>query len=96
MKNWDYLQKGDIVDIIAPASQTGQHSLDEGARWLKSLGLVPRMQTGIIQGDVFFAAKKEVQLEQLKNAIYSDSKAIWCVRGGYGSMRLIPHLQKLN
>jgi muramoyltetrapeptide carboxypeptidase len=50
----------------------------------------------LIQTDLFFAAPLPVQLKHLKEAIYSDSKAIWCLRGGYGSMRLIPHLEKLK
>lgn len=96
MKRWEFLRPGDIVDIVAPASHTAQISLDQGAAWLESLKLIPRMQPGIIQGDVFFAAPLKIQLEQFKDALYSDSKAIWCVRGGYGSLRLIPYLQKLK
>lgn len=96
MKKWEFLRRGDFVDIIAPASHTSQVNLDLGAEWISSLGLVPRWRAGIIQGDVFFAAPLKVQLEQLKEALYSDSKAIWCIRGGYGSMRLIPHLRKLK
>lgn len=95
-KKWDFLKPGDIVDVIAPASHCPPENLLQGCQWLESLGLIPRVPPEIIVGDVFFASPLEVQLKHLKDALYSDSKAIWCVRGGYGSMRLIPYLKKLR
>lgn len=93
---WQFLEKNDIVDIVAPASNSPLDRMDDGIEWVRRVGLIPRMQEGMINTDVFFAAPLKTQLEQLKYAIYSDSKAIWCLRGGYGSMRLIPHLLKLK
>jgi muramoyltetrapeptide carboxypeptidase len=93
---WSYLQKNDVVDIIAPASNAPTNKLEDGISWVKSIGLVPHVPKDIVRTDIFFAAPLETQLEHLKNALYSDSKAIWCLRGGYGSMRLIPHLLKLR
>lgn len=96
MKRWSYLEPGDTVDIIAPASHTSQLALDSGVAWLRSLGLIPRMRKGLIKGDLFFASDLEFQKKDLLEALHSDSKAIWCVRGGYGSMRLIPMLSKMK
>ena len=93
-KSWTYLKPGDRVDIIAPASHSPR--LEAGIRWIESTGLIPLVPHDIIKTDLFFAAPLEVQLEHLKDALYSDSKAIWCLRGGYGSMRLIPYLLKLK
>lgn len=95
-KSWSFIQKKDLVDVIAPASHSGPEKLAEGVQWLESIGLRAHVPEHIIKTDLFFAAPLEVQLEHLKQAIYSDSKAIWCLRGGYGSMRLIPHLLKLR
>lgn len=93
---WSFLRKNDIVDVIAPASHSPIDRLESGIQWLSDVGLVPRIPHDIISTDVFFAAPLEVQLQHLTEAIYSDSKAIWCLRGGYGSMRLIPALKKLK
>lgn len=93
---WSYLKKNDIVDIIAPASHSPTNRLEEGIRWVENAGLIPRVPSDIIKTDLFFAAPLEVQLQHLTAALYSDSKAIWCLRGGYGSMRLIPHLLKMK
>ncbi len=93
---WDYLNKGDVVDIVAPASHSPDMKLESGCQWLESIGLVPHIPKNLIKPDAFFASSLENQFEQLKAALYSDSKAIWCLRGGYGSMRLVPLLKKLR
>ena len=91
---WSFLNKNDVVDIIAPASHSPK--LEDGVEWIRSIGLIPHVPKDINKTDLFFAAPLEVQLQHFKEALYSDSKAIWCLRGGYGSMRLIPHLAKLR
>lgn len=96
MRHWFYLKPHDIVDVIAPASTCPEDKMLAGLEWLRSIGLIPRVQPDICKTDIFFASTLENQIEHLKEAIYSDSKAIWCLRGGYGSMRLIPFLQKLK
>ena len=93
---WSLLKPRDTVDIIAPASQSTADKLTDGIKWIEAIGLTPRVPHDIIKTDLFFASNLETQIEHLKKAIYSDSKAIWCLRGGYGSMRLIPHLLKLK
>ena len=93
---WSLLKPSDTVDIIAPASQSTEEKLSDGVKWIQSIGLTPRVPKDIIKTDLYFAARLETQIEHLKNALYSESKAIWCLRGGYGSMRLIPHLAKLK
>ena len=95
-KSWSYLRPNDIVDIIAPASHSPADKLQRGLDWIRSVGLIPHVPEDLIKTDLFFAAPLELQLDQLKRALYSDSKAIWCLRGGYGSMRLVPHLAKLK
>lgn len=95
-KTWSFLKPQDVVDIIAPASYSPQEKFENGIEWLKHIGLTPNVPKDIIKPDLFFAAPLEIQFKHLREAIYSDSKAIWCLRGGYGSMRLIPLIQKLK
>lgn len=94
MKNWSPLSSGDIIDVIAPASPCPRESLEEGVRWIMEHGFTARVHPGIIKGDVFFAAPLKEQLEMMKEAVYSDSKMLWSLRGGYGSMRLLPSMEK--
>lgn len=95
-KHWSFLKPGDTVDIIAPASHCPPEKLQEGIEFLKSLGLVPRVPEDLIGGEVYLASPLKIQLKHFKAALKSDSKAIWCLRGGYGSMRLVPFLKKIS
>ncbi|MBA2404620.1 MAG: LD-carboxypeptidase [Bdellovibrionales bacterium] len=92
---WRPLQPNDSVEIIAPASASTEDKFTNGLQWLEKNQLLPRYPLNMVQTDLFFAAPLEQQWEHFKEALYSDAKVIWCLRGGYGSMRLIPLLEKL-
>ena len=93
---WETLTPNDIVEIVAPASASTEEKIYHGLTWLKNIGLVPQYPNNMIQTDLYFAAPLDQQWEHFKKALYSDAKVIWCLRGGYGSMRLIPLLEKLT
>ena len=93
---WEPFLLNDTIDIVAPASASNEDKLHQGLTWLKKNGLNSRVPKNLIDKDVFFASTLENQWEQFKAALDSDSKAIWCLRGGYGSMRLIPLLEKIT
>jgi muramoyltetrapeptide carboxypeptidase len=90
------LQPGDIVDVVAPASRCSPQELKAGVAFLKSLGLRPRVPHNLFdRKSVLFANTDEQRLSQLKKAVYApDSKMIWCIRGGYGCLRLMPSVRR--
>ncbi|MBX3021293.1 MAG: LD-carboxypeptidase [Bdellovibrionales bacterium] len=91
------LQEGDIVDIVAPASRCSNLELRNGLKALRALGLVPRVPKNLFAPSLLFANSDAVRLRQLQAALKApDSKMIWCVRGGYGSLRLLPALHKMS
>jgi muramoyltetrapeptide carboxypeptidase len=97
MKAWKALKAGDIVDVVAPASACKPAELQKGIEFLKSLGLNPRVPKDLFRNVPLFSNTDAYRFEHLKNAILAkDSKVIWCTRGGYGSLRLLPLLQKLK
>jgi muramoyltetrapeptide carboxypeptidase len=100
VKEWLRLKEGDIIDVIAPASApkgSQQHKSIEAAKnFITKLGYIPRIREDIFDVDVFCANTVNYRSEALIEAICSDSKAIWCIRGGYGSAMLIPALQELE
>lgn len=92
-----FLKKGDIIDIIAPASACSEEHFRMGVKWIESMGFKPRFNEHILKPDLYLSNSDEFRFQDLKKALYAkDSKAIWCLRGGYGSFRLWPNLQKLS
>lgn len=92
---WPTLQRGDLIDVIAPASRTTGEELYNGLKFLEACGFKIRASKAIFGDDVICANTDEERLFQLKHALYSpDSKAVWCVRGGYGAIRLSAHIAK--
>lgn len=95
-----HLKKGDIVDVIAPASSISKIEMAQITQFLTKKGLKARFfdEKGLLLGknvkNLFprFSAKKRA--EQLIKALENqDSKAVWCARGGYGSTELLNFLQ---
>lgn len=96
-KGWAPLEKGDLVEIIAPGSSCHIDGLNGGLKFLESWGLTPKLPHKMFDKDVICSNTDENRFGQLKEALLAeDSKAVWCVRGGYGSNRLIPELVKLK
>ncbi len=92
-----YLQEGDIVDVVAPGFKSTKEELVGAIRFLESWGLVPRYDKKIFSKHFLFSSPTPERTRQLRNAILSeDSKVIWCMRGGYGSIRLLPFLDKIK
>ena len=84
------LLKGDKVGIVAPARFVGQESYDAICSTIESYGYKPvrglttRLEHGI------FAGTDSERAADLQQMIDDDSiRAIFCVRGGYGCVRMV-------
>ena len=98
MQKWEYLKEGDLIDVIAPSSGA-KVNLEEIKSFIESLGFRARINEDVFssKGDPFHANDDASRFSQLRDALYAkDSKAIWCIRGGYGSSKLIDNLAKLE
>lgn len=97
MAHWKFLQENDIIDVVAPGYPSKPHEVDGARDFLLKWKLVPRIPKGLIKPHFLHANEDELRFEFLKNSIESkDSRVIWCLRGGYGSNRLLPMLAKLK
>ena len=88
------LRPGDAIAVVAPASppRSPEH-LERGIAHLKGLGY--RVETGRPEAgpEGYLAAPDDVRLHLLNEALRRpDVKAIFCVRGGYGTLRLLPEI----
>lgn len=94
---WKGLKAGDLVDVVAPASKGPMEELEEGVKTLESWGLRVRIQPHLYSPHLLHSNSDLERWTQLKSALLNkESSAIWCVRGGYGSMKLLPKLSKLK
>ena len=95
MRSWKPLQKGDLVDLLAPGYPVEKERIEAGVHILKTWGLRVRQAPDLIKPFHFHAQTDEKRLASLLKILAArDSQAAWCVRGGYGSNRLIPGLLK--
>ena len=89
----DRLRRGDRVRLIAPASPFESGVFRAGQRMLEGLGLIPVVSRGEFVRDGFLAGSDWHRADQLTQALQEEStKAVWCIRGGYGTARLLPLL----
>ncbi len=94
---WAALKKGDIVDVIAPGFCPTDDEVEAGVQFLESWDLVPRLPHDLFGADVIASNTDEKRLKHLSHALLAkDSSAVWCLRGGYGAIRLVPGLLKLK
>lgn len=92
----DYLKPQDKVAILAPAGRVFQEELEENLNFLKSLDLIPILGENLFQ-DFFegyhYAGNPEQRIADFQQALDNpEIKAIWCARGGYGSVLLLDNL----
>jgi muramoyltetrapeptide carboxypeptidase len=88
------LQPGDAVSVVAPSGPFDRPSFEKGVEVLRSFGLRPLFDERLFAKQRYLAGPDSQRLELLEAAIADPtSKAIWCARGGYGAMRLLPSLR---
>lgn len=90
------IQAGDIIEIIAPSKSPPKASIKAAEKLITSWGLTPQIAQNITGKDVMFNNNDHDRLTQLTEALHNPhSKVIWCIKGGYGNIRLMPELYKI-
>ena len=87
------LRPGDTIGLLAPASPGKAEELEQGVRWLQDQGFQVRLGKSAAYTDGICAGDDAVRVDDLHTFFADPSIAgILCIRGGYGSMRLLPQL----
>lgn len=97
----EFLKKGDLVDVITPGTACNYEENKQIRKFLESIGLKAQiffedklsLEKSVTHEFPSFEAKQ--RFLQFKKAVESDSKIIWCARGGYGSIELIELIKKM-
>lgn len=88
------LKPGDQIGVVSPAGPVSESELQAGLKILESSGFRVRLAPHVYSRQDYLAGNDEARLEDL-HAMLQDQeiKAVFCARGGYGSLRL---LAKMN
>jgi muramoyltetrapeptide carboxypeptidase len=88
------LRRGDVVRVIAPAGPFEPAAFERGLEILSGrLGLRPRLRPDVAARLGYLAGDDARRLEEWREAVADpEARAIFCARGGYGSMRLLPSI----
>tara|TARA_B100000900_G_scaffold267867_1_gene228687 strand:- start:145 stop:1107 length:963 start_codon:yes stop_codon:yes gene_type:complete len=95
----EYLKIGDTVAIVAPSGVLKNYDnyIAKAKSLLKEWGLNVIVGDNVFQDDGHFAGTDKERTSDFQIALDDKSiKAIWCARGGYGTMRIIDDLDYEN
>lgn len=88
-----YLQKGDTVAIVSTARKITSDKI------IPAIKLLEKWELNVIIGETIgseenqFAASDEKRIANFQQMLNNPSiKAIWCARGGYGTVRVVDKL----
>ena len=90
-----YLKTGDTVAVIAPAGilKNDSEVIQKTKTLLNSWGLEVVFGDHLEAKSHHFAGTDKQRISDLQNALDSPNiKALWCARGGYGTLRIIDTL----
>lgn len=88
------LQLGDLIYLCAPAKAIEETYVFAAEQWLKSIGLRATRSKNLNNRHHYFSGTAHERLADLQEGLdHSEAKAIWCVRGGYGTIQILDGLQ---
>ncbi len=95
--NWmitpKYLQKNDTVAIVSTARKISIEEIKPAIELLESWGLNVKIGKTIGLENNQFAGTDEDRITDFQKMLHDGKvKAIWCARGGYGTVRMIDYL----
>lgn len=88
------LEPASRIALVAPSGiLPDMKHVEQAEDNVRSLGWIPARGENVNALHGYLAGADELRLADLNQAINDDSiDAIWCVRGGYGAMRLLPDI----
>jgi muramoyltetrapeptide carboxypeptidase len=92
-----FLNPGDTIGIVAPARKVNRHEIEFAIRWWEEKGFRVVLGKYLFAEHYQYAGTDEERTEDLQNMLdNSDIRAIFCARGGYGTLRIIDKLEFLS
>ena len=90
------LRSGDKIAVVSPASSFAREEFDKGVAEIRRLGFEPVFEESVFaQVGGYLSGEGSVRAQAFLNAWRDPSvRALIAVRGGYGSVHLLPFLEK--
>ncbi|MGL5615265.1 MAG: S66 peptidase family protein [Sarcina sp.] len=87
------LKKGDTIGIISPASGNDSETFDKYIKAFKEFGF-KILEGKNMRNENGYLSASDIERSEDFNAMFQNKevKAIICFRGGYGSMRMLEHV----
>ncbi|MFY0652001.1 MAG: LD-carboxypeptidase [Cyclobacteriaceae bacterium] len=87
------LEKGDTIGLITPASAVNRQSFEKAIENLEGFGFRVKYSENMRVKKGFLAGTDQQRLKDI-HTMFEDGevKGVVCARGGYGSGRLLPHI----
>ncbi|MCX7986542.1 MAG: LD-carboxypeptidase [Bacteroidales bacterium] len=89
----EFLKPGDRVGIVSPARYVTEADIEDAISLIRSHGYDVVLGTYLFERHNQFGGTDEQRIQEFQNFLDDPSiKAIFCARGGYGSVRVINRL----
>lgn len=90
----NFLQQGDTILIVAPAGIVKQPlAIEKAKETFENWGYTVIIGDAVFNDYHHFAGTDKQRLQDMQWALdHPTAKAIWCARGGYGSVRIVDDL----
>ena len=89
------LKRGGRIGVVAPAGCVDERALNEGVGAVRAEGFEVELARNIQGHKGYLAGDEKARAQDLVDFFHrSDIHAIFCARGGFGSIQLLPYLVK--
>ena len=87
------LNLGDKVGVVAPAGPVDKQQLHNGLDVISKMGFQPVLGRQIYSHSRYFAGDDLQRAQDIMDMVRNpEIKAVFCARGGYGTNRVLKHL----
>ena len=84
------LKKGDMIGLVTPGSPITEEQLNDCILKLEEMGFRTTHNESVLSEYGYLAGRDQERANELMEMFSrEDVDAIWCVRGGYGSIRIL-------